>query len=115
MSLALGYHCIVHDYGANKSTPRSVYQGLVWIEYVLNRHWFGREIYAYVRAHNCRDYFAQCYAELSDASLRKLDYFKRFVSTDHIRLDACTYSTTHDGDYGYYVQLLKEGPLSSAY
>ena len=28
ISLALGYHCIVYDYGANKNVPRDVWQGL---------------------------------------------------------------------------------------
>lgn len=35
MSCAMGRNCIVYDYGANKTIPRAIWQGLEWVKFVL--------------------------------------------------------------------------------
>lgn len=106
MALAIGDDCVVYDYGARKPIPRAVYQGLEFVCYVLNRVWFGKEGLASVRGHNVTPYFRNVYEGLEERTLRKLEYFKKFLLTDKLNLRVFTAATEHDGDYGYYRDVL---------
>jgi hypothetical protein len=108
VSLALGYECVVYDYGANKPVPRAVYQGLEFVRYVLNLHWFGRETPAYVKGHNAAGYFRLVHAQLEERTLKRLDYFRKFLLADRLNLRVVTDATTHDGDYSWYRSVLEE-------
>lgn len=108
MSLALGHTCVVYDYGARKNVPRAIYQGLEFIYFALNRRWLGKDIIPVVRGKNVYQYFDECYRELTDRTLKKLDYFRKFLLTDEIRLVVKTAATEHDGDYRWYRDVLAE-------
>lgn len=108
MWLALGYTIYVYDFGARKIVPRAIYQGLEWIKFVLYKRWFNKDYIPIVKGHNCTKYFEKCYNQLSYEAKRKVDYFKKFLLTDNIRLIPVTDVTYHDGDYSYYKNMLQQ-------
>jgi hypothetical protein len=107
MALALGQHVVIYDFGANKRVPRAVYQGVSFVQYVLNRRWFGRETKALVRGNDSTRYFAEMYDRLEERTLKKLDYFKKFLLVDRLSIELVTESTDKDGDYSYYRGVLE--------
>lgn len=108
LSAALGHHCIVYDYGANKAVPRAVWQGLEWIKYALWRAWWRRPYRPIGRAITMEPYFAEQYAKLSPRARARLSYFARYCRPGEPRLHiaSVTGPTTHDGDFGYYAETL---------
>lgn len=108
MDIALGYNVYVVDFGANKETSRAVYQGIEFIKYVLNRRWLNNITIPKVRGNDCANYFDECYRNLDKRTLKKLDYFKKFLLTETINLYGQSQSTSKDGDYEYYKNILKE-------
>lgn len=108
LDLALGNNVTVVDYGANKEVSRACYQGVEWIKYALNNCWFGKDEKAFVRGTDATNYFGECYAKLEKRTLKKLNYFKKFLATESLHLDYQSTSTDKDGDYEYYKAILKE-------
>lgn len=115
MNLALGHKCVVYDFGARKSIPRAVYQGLELVKYVLNRRWLDWEYITNVnrsknqeRKNNCNNYFGKCYQRLEDRTKKKLDYFLPYVITKKINLGCVTDCTQHDNDKEFYREILKQ-------
>jgi len=116
MSAALGHLCIIYDYGANKKTPRAMWQGLTWLKYVLHRRWYGVE-YAppNSRSANCIPYFRQKYIILSGPAKAKIDYFKKYINVidplPNIHIISVTDKTSHDGDIEWYSEILEKGGM----
>ena len=108
LDLALGNNVTVVDYGANKEVSRACYQGVEWIRYALNNCWFGKDEKSFVRGTDVTNYFSECYAKLDKRTLKKLNYFKKFLATESLHLDYQSTSTDKDGDYEYYKAILKE-------
>jgi len=106
MCAALNYECLIFDAGANKSVPRAVYQGIIWIKFVLNKYWLNKDTIPIVRGHNCYGYFNQAYNQLSNSTKKKLDYFKKFLCTDSINIHCITWPTRHDGKADFYKEVL---------
>ena len=107
MALTQGNICYVYDYSNKKDTPRALYQGIPWIEYVLNRIWFNLERPVYVKKMNVTNYFEEQYKLLTHPTKKKLKYFKKFLDTDHVHIHPIGGKTEHDGSYEYYSQILK--------
>lgn len=105
LHIALGFKVIVHDYthrGRNNK-PRAIWQGLKWVEFVLNRIWFNKEM----RCENGMNvFFQERYKKLSKKTRNKIKYFRKFLKTDHLTIEGRTDLTTHDGDYSYFSNLL---------
>lgn len=108
LDLALGNNVTVVDYGANKEVSRACYQGLEWVKFALNKCWFGKETKAFVRGTDATNYFKECYAKLDRRTLKKLNYFKKFLTTGGLHLDYQSASTDKDGDYEYYRAILED-------
>lgn len=108
MNLALGKDVLVIDFSAKKEQTRAIYQGLEFIKYVLNKYWLNKEYTPCVRGFNCKEYFEGVYNKLDKRTLKKLDYFKKFLNTSDIKLEGLCFKTEHDGDYKYYSNLLME-------
>lgn len=106
LNLALGNIVFVIDYSQKHEFSRALWQGIPFIEYVLNRFWLGVEKETYVKSFNCTEYFNECYNNLSKRTFKKLEYFKKFLNTDSILIYYIGYQTTHDGDYKYYKERL---------
>ena len=108
LDLALGNNVTVVDYGANKEVSRACYQGVEWIKYALNNCWFGKDEKVFVRGTDATNYFGECYAKLDKRTLKKLNYFKKFLATGSLHLDYQSTNTDKDGDYEYYKAILEE-------
>jgi hypothetical protein len=106
LPISLGYSVTIYDFGARKAVPRAIYQGVEWIKYALNRRWLDEEYAPIVRGHNCARYFDECYRKLDDKTLKRLDYFRKFLNTDKIVINTVTNQTVHDGDYSFYASIL---------
>ena len=106
MGIALGETITVVDYSATKGQTRAVYQGLEFIKYVLNKYWLNKEYTPNVKGFNCSEYFKSVYDKLDKRTFKKLEYFKKFLTTSEIRLKSMCFKTEHDGDYKYYSILL---------
>ena len=108
MSIALGERVTVVDFSAKKENTRAVYQGLEFIKYVLNKYWLNKEYTPNVKGFNCSEYFKSVYDKLDKRTFKKLEYFKKFLKTNEIKLKGLCFKTEHDGDYEYYSELLKK-------
>lgn len=89
-NLAIGNTCIVYDLSEKKKKTRALYQGLEWIKYVLYRRWFNKNYIPVVNGNNCQKYFSDCYLNLGKRTKTKLDYFKKFLKYDEIRIKKVT-------------------------
>ena len=107
MSLALGYNCVVYDYSQRRDVARACWQGIPFIVYVLRRRWFGKKEAAWVGKMNVENYFEQVYYGLSKKTKKKLDYFKRFVICEDIRLQCKGRRTKLDGKYEEFKRILR--------
>lgn len=118
MNLALGNECIVYDYGANKPISRAMYQGMLFIEYVLYKHWLGAEYVPLVRRNNnsegqnCERFFNNAYRNLDRKTIKKLNYFKLFIpkGMSEINIHTISRATSHDGDKLFYFNIIQEVP-----
>ena len=107
MNLALGNLCLIYDYSARKETSRALYQGLPWIEFVLNKVWFDRDTKPMVRNTDVKAYFETEYSLIKEShTVERLKYFRKFLGTDHIRLSYISSQTSHDGNYTHYREIL---------
>lgn len=106
MNLVLGNKCIIYDFGAKKKVPRALYQGVELLKFVLNKRWLNIDIIPYVKSHNCHTYFTEIYRKLDEKTLKKLDYFKKFLCTDNLDLEIWSDATIHDGQIDYYKNIL---------
>lgn len=106
IDIALGYEVVVYDTSQRKNESRAMYQGLKFIEYVLNRVWLHKKIDIKVKEINVKDYFEEAYLSIPDSTIIRLKYVKKFLNTDTIRLKSICKNTIHDGDYDYYRNVL---------
>jgi hypothetical protein len=107
MNLAIGNVCVIIDYSARKAIPRSIYQGVEWIKYVLSRVWLNKEYIPSVRGHDCTEYFNQQYASIRGTNtLNKIKYFRKFLACDSINIETVSNTTRFDGDYLLYKKIL---------
>lgn len=108
MNLALGNKCIVHDRASRKGElSRAIWYGLPWIKYVLERAWFNKKPdKVMVKTYNCIKYFDSMYNKLSISTMRKINYYKKFLFCSQIDLKYVCSKTTHDGQHSYYKNIL---------
>jgi hypothetical protein len=99
MNLALGRRCVVYD--ASKSPPsRALWQGVPWVRFALTARWFGRVEPVLMRnGIECSGYFGECLVGLDRKVKRKVDYFRKFLDTDGVRLWTKCMQTENDGRY----------------
>lgn len=111
--LALGYRCIVYDFGANSPVSKAQYIGLTWIKYALTRRWFDRILPVEIKGWDLSDRFDMFYRRIDDKTKRKLDYFKKFLFTDEIYIETVSDATNNDNKTDYYRGILEKVVLSS--
>ena len=108
MHLALGTSCVIFDYSPRKKQTRAIYQGLEFIKYVLTRRWLRKTPKAFVKGLNVTAYFEQEYDKLSKTTKAKIDYFRKFLQTDELKVEGICAKTTHDGDFSFYYKELRQ-------
>lgn len=112
MSLALGYRCLVYDYGAQAEISKAIYFGLEWIRYFLNRRWLGRITNPIVKGKNISNYFEGQYEHISKQTRKHIDYYKKYLFTEEIHLEGISSTTLHDNHSEYYREILRRALLS---
>lgn len=109
MHLALGDCCIIYDYSANKKVSRALYQGIAFLEFILERRWFNRNSPMIIRHMICNDtYYEDAYQKIRRNKLikKKLDYFKKFLNIGNLNIIIkCDY-TKYDSKYDKYKEMI---------
>jgi hypothetical protein len=108
MKLAIGKECVILDFTSRKkknNVSRACWQGIPWIEYCLNRLWFGKRIECKYGMHKC---FEHHFSKLSSCTKRKIKYYRKFVLTNSINLRYVCGPTDNDSNTKYYQSLIKK-------
>ena len=106
--LALGYTCIVIDYGARSHTSKAVRIGLEWIRYYLHKVWLNSDYKPKINQNNLQKLFYNESDKISKKTRTKIKYFRKFLMTDEIKLMGLTKATYNDGESDYFVDILKK-------
>jgi len=107
MFAALGYECIVYDFGAHTQDSKAIYIGLEWIKFYLNLRWLSKDYHPIVKNKDLFDQFIDVSKKINKKSRWRIDYFKHFLATDEIRIKGISRQTEHDNDYQYFRQILE--------
>lgn len=124
--LAWGVWVIVVDYGARKDRSRAIWQGVPYLEYVLNRAWLDivpDKCIIYPRSNtdsnpqNVGDVFDQWYGDIDDATMEKIMLYadearetqEVLVGTGKpvIHIEGVSAPTSHDNDKEYYMNIMQ--------
>ena len=116
LAAALGYSCVVYDYGSRdkkRGAPRALWYGLEFVRYALNVEWFGAaDRVPVLRGKNVSRDFSKKIRSFSKSAKKKLRYYRKFL-TDDVKKHGCVrlvgvYTfTTHDDDETFYATLLR--------
>jgi len=107
MSLALGYECIIYDFGAKSDTSKAVYYGIEWIKYVLNIRWFGNLETPFIKGKKVEKQFAEHYKKISKKTKKQIDYYKKFLLADKLNITSVTAATNNDNQPDFYLNIIK--------
>ena len=107
MWLALGYECVIYDFGAKSETSKAMYYGVEWIKYVLNIRWFGNYDAPIVKGKNVKQQFAQHYNNIDKKTKKQIDYYKKFLLTNQLNITSITSLTNNDNQPDFYLNILK--------
>lgn len=89
MRLALGFKCKILDCGTRRPVGKVIYEAVPRIKTLLEDSWL-----------KCINWPAPT-KELQNIK-RKINYFKRFVNTNTIRLKGLSFTTVNDGNVPYF-------------
>jgi hypothetical protein len=117
MHLALGYICVVFDFGCRGSAvdderegiPRAYWWGTEWIRFVLDHFWNlegAEDPTRMVRGYNAKSTFEEKVKHLPKDIKRRIKYFRPYVQTKRIHLYPVYSKTDKDGEREYYAALL---------
>jgi len=106
MMLALGHECRVYDFGTNTEMAKAIYMGVEWLKFALNKRWFGKDYKPLAKGRNITSYFTQEYGKLDKHAKKKIDYFKKFLLCDELRLIGISDETNMDAKNGYFRSIL---------
>lgn len=113
LNLALGYRCVVYDFGANSPTSKALYIGLTWVRYALIRRWFDKIIPVEIKGWDLSKRFDMFYRKIDDKTKRKLDYFKKFLLTDDIYIETISEAIANDNKPEYFRSILERAIANS--
>ena len=117
LAAALGYSCVVVDYGSRdkkRGVPRAVWYGLEFVRFALDEVWHGGASRRPVlRGKAVERDFASKLRGLSKSARKRLKYYRRFIPADArargaVRLVGAFGRTEHDDDDAYYARVLGE-------
>lgn len=124
VSLALGYSCVVYDFGSRdkkRGVPRALWYGLEFARFALNRYWFDGDDAAVttdrrgpvLRGKRVDDDFRRKLASLSKSAKKRIKYYRKFVTPEvratypGVRLVGAYAVTAKDDDEGFYAETLR--------
>ncbi len=108
MMLALGYECRVYDFGTNTEMAKAIYMGVEWLKFVLNKRWFHKDYTPLAKGRNISSYFTQEYAKIDKPTKKKIDYYKKFILCDELRLIGISDETNMDAKNEYFRSILSK-------
>ncbi len=102
--LSQGVECVVYDCGTRRVVSKTIAIGVPYIKSVLEQAWFGEGA------------FKRATTVIAQRAKAKVGYCRKLLNTTEVRLRGVSKRTDHDGDYGWYRDLLKNslGPLCTA-
>lgn len=113
MNAALGNECIVYDYGARKEVPRSIWQGLEWIKFVLSDKWHHELYIPEGKKHRSGPgYFKSQILKLDSQSKSRIRYFRKYLNGP-LHIYGVSKPTVHDGNFSYYKKIIIKNQLDS--
>ena len=123
VSLALGYSCVVYDFGSRdkkRGVPRALWYGLEFARFALNRYWFDGDDTAVtdrcvpvLRGKRVDDDFRRKLSSLSKSAKKRIKYYRKFVPPEvratypGVRLVGAYAVTAKDDDEGFYAETLR--------
>lgn len=123
VSLALGYSCVVYDFGSRdkkRGVPRALWYGLEFARFALNRYWFDGDDTAVtdhcgpvLRGKRVDDDFRRKLSSLSKSAKKRVKYYRKFVPPEvratypGVRLVGAYAVTAKDDDEGFYAETLR--------
>ncbi len=108
MHLAMGFKCIVYDFGSQTNNSKALYIGLEWIKYFLSRRWFRRDYKPVVRGKIISNYYEKEYEKISRKAKRRYDYYRNFLFTEELDIEAISSKTENDNKKDFYRSLIGE-------
>lgn len=118
MNVALGNWCRVYDCGTNRPLSKTIYLGVPFIKYALERRWLGKAQTPYRFSRNGKlkfnmekefdELYEVIFVRNQDQTKKKLkkklDYYKKFINTKHLYIQGVSISTDMDGKNDYWVK-----------
>lgn len=128
MNLAIGNKCVICDFGMYFDVPRSIWEGIPWIKYVLNMLWFNREDDYFItrwrhrgkyipneiilkedsHPKNYKVFFRNRLERVDKRIIERILYYKTFLKSDTINIVGLSRKTNNDGDVDFYKKTLGE-------
>lgn len=98
MWVANGPVRIIDGAGSSREDARACWQGIPWITYALERTWFNRRKHTVICGkYNVTDYFESVCRELTKKTLKKLKYFRTYLTIEEVQISyECFRSTIDD-------------------
>lgn len=114
MNFALGVPQYIVDLGANRPCPRSLRQGFAIALRRISVSWgldVDKHMWIFSRSGvpmRVSDDFARQAMRIDSKQKSRLDYFRRYLDTDKLRVNMMCAPTCHDGDYDMYSDIVKQ-------
>lgn len=117
VAAALGYSCVVYDYGSRdkkRGVPRALWYGLEFVRYALNVEWFGApDRPPILRGKRVDQDFRRKLGGLSKSCKKRMRYYRQFIPPEvaargAVRLVGVYQFTEHDDDAAFYAGVLRE-------
>lgn len=97
MWVANGPVTIIDGGSARGENARSCWQGIPWITYALERAWFNNNIHTVLlNKYNVTNEYKSYYEDLSKKTLRKLKYFRTYLTVDKVDIRWLGFHSTID-------------------
>lgn len=102
MHLAMGFNCIIYDFGSHTNNSKALYIGMEWIKYFLARRWFHRDYKPVVKGKDITNYYEKEYEKISGKTKRKIDYFRNFLFVNELSITTIASKTEFDNQKEFY-------------
>lgn len=106
MSLALGFKCIIYDFGARADSSKAIRLGIPWIKFVLTKRWYDKSYTPIVNYKNISYQFNKYFNGLSNRTKKKIDYYKKYILADDVNVEGVCSSTLMDNNLDFYKSIL---------
>lgn len=113
MNFALGVPQYIVDLGANRPCPRSLRQGFAIALRRISVSWgldVDKHMWIFSRSGvpmRVSDDFARQAMRIDGKQKSRLDYFRRYLDTDKLRVNMMCAPTDNDGNYDMYSDIIK--------